>query len=94
MSGFAYEAVYSRTPERAGEFAAKYGVSKTYTSLEALADDSAVDAVYIASPNLCHKEQAIALIRAGKHILCEKPMAICEADFEEMMKLRRKTASS
>ena len=83
--GFAYEAVYSRTQQRAGEFAAKYGVSKTYTSLDALAGDNHVDAVYIASPNLCHKEQAIALMRAGKHVLCEKPMAICESDFEEMM---------
>ena len=78
--GFAYEAVYSRTQQRAGEFAAKYGVSKTYTSLDALAGDNHVDAVYIASPNLCHKEQAIALMRAGKHVLCEKPMAICESD--------------
>jgi len=87
--GFVYEAVYSRTQERADEFAAKYGVKKTYTSLEALAADPEIDAVYVASPNLCHKEQAIAMMRAGKHVFCEKPMAICEADFEEMMAAAR-----
>lgn len=82
--GFVYEAVYSRTEERAKEFAGKYGVKKTYTSLDAMAADPEIDAVYVASPNLCHKDQAIAMMNAGKHVLCEKPMAWNEADFAEI----------
>ena len=87
--GFVHEAVYSRTVQRAREFALKYGVKKTYTSLEDVANDPDIDAVYVASPNLCHKEQAIFFLKAKKHVLCEKPMAICEADFEEMMAVAR-----
>ncbi len=89
-AGFEHAAVYSRTQERADEFAAKYGVKKTFTSLEALAADPEIDAVYVASPNLCHKDQAIAMMKAGKHVLCEKPMAWNEADFTEMMETARK----
>ena len=44
-----------------------------------------VDAVYIASPNLFHAEQAITLMKAGKHILCEKPMATTYIDCDGMV---------
>lgn len=81
---FIHEAVCSRTAEKGGAFAAKHNVSKLYTSLEDLAADRSVDAVYIASPNSCHAPQAVALMNAGKHVICEKPIATCPEDFERM----------
>ena len=82
---FQLAAVYSRTPERAAEFALQWGATLTFTDLQALADCPEVDAVYIASPNLCHAEQAITLMKAGKHILCEKPMATTYIDCDGMV---------
>lgn len=72
---FELGAVYSRTVERAEEYAAAHGVRTTYTSIDGLCRDDSIDAVYIASPNLCHEEQAVALLEAGRHVLCEKPLA-------------------
>lgn len=81
---FIHEAVYSRSAEKGGAFAAKHNAKKLYTSLEDLAADRDVDAVYIASPNSCHAEQAIAMMNAGKHVICEKPVATTPEDFERM----------
>ncbi len=67
--------VYSRDRARAEAFGAEFGAVKTWGSLEELAADTAVDAVYVASPNVCHCEQSILFLNAGKHVLCEKPAA-------------------
>jgi 1,5-anhydro-D-fructose reductase (1,5-anhydro-D-mannitol-forming) len=61
-----------------------YGGVKWYTSAEELAADPDVDAVFIGSPPRFHCEQTIACARAGKHVLCEKPMALNVADAERM----------
>ena len=82
---FTLTAVYSRTGERAAEFAAQWGAALTFTDLAQLAACGEVDAVYIASPNLCHAEQAMTLMKAGKHILCEKPMATTYIDCDGMV---------
>lgn len=82
---FAFEAVYSRTEQRGKEFASKYGVKKVYTSLEELAADNDIDAVYIATPNRCHASQAILMMEHGKHVLCEKPMAPTYKEAFEMI---------
>ncbi len=68
------EAVYSRSEADGREFAQRYGVEKVYTSLDALAADPDIDAVYIASPNICHFEQSKAMLLSGKHVICEKPI--------------------
>ena len=68
-------AVYSRSAARAHELGASFGAQVYYDSLERLAADPCVDAVYIASPNSLHCEQALRMLDAGKHVLCEKPMA-------------------
>lgn len=73
---FHLEAIYSRTEEKGRRFAEKYGVSKVYTSLEAMAGDPEVDAVYIASPNYCHARQSICMLEGHKHVLCEKPAVL------------------
>ena len=72
---FELTAVCSRTHERATEFAAKHCIPHTFTSLEEMAASDYVDAIYIATPNCCHAEQAILCMSHGKHVLCEKPFA-------------------
>ena len=67
--------VLSRRPETAAAFARDHGATATYASLEALLADPEVDVVYVASPNGLHREHVVAAAGAGKHVLCEKPMA-------------------
>ena len=67
-------AIYSRNEETGREYADKWGFDRVYTDLDKMASDKAIDAVYIASPNCCHEAQAVKLLSAGKHVLCEKPM--------------------
>ena len=79
-----YQAVYSRSEEKAKTFAAEYGVKKYYTTLEGMAQDPDIDGVYIASPNFLHCEQAVFLMEHGKHVLVEKPVASNERELERM----------
>ncbi len=67
-------AVYSRNLGTAQAFAEKHGAMQSYDSLEQLRN-SDIDAVYIASPNSFHGPQAIEMMKAGKHVIVEKPMA-------------------
>ncbi|MGF7018152.1 putative dehydrogenase [Lachnospiraceae bacterium PF1-21] len=86
---FTLTAVYSRDLQKAKDFGASYGVTAFYDSLEALAADQEIDAVYIASPNSCHAAQTIQMMKAGKHVLCEKPIASNEAEVKEMEKVAK-----
>ncbi len=83
-------AVYSRTLEKARAFGEEYGAERFYDSLEALAADTEIKAVYIASPNCCHCEQSIQMMEAGKHVLCEKPIASNLAEYEKMLETARR----
>lgn len=76
--------VYSRREDTGRAFAEKHGAERVYTDLSALSADDDLDFVYIASPNLCHEAQTIALLRGGKHVLVEKPAAIARDGFERM----------
>lgn len=87
---FHLEAIYSRSKEKGTAFASNYNVSKVYTSLNELAKDNEIDAVYIASPNSIHAEQAIFLLNAGKHILCEKSMAANQYQVQQMFETAEK----
>jgi 1,5-anhydro-D-fructose reductase (1,5-anhydro-D-mannitol-forming) len=69
-------AVYSRDKTRAAEYAARHDVAGAYTSYEEMLADPAVDVVYVASPNSLHYEQVVAAARAGKHVYCDKPLAM------------------
>jgi 1,5-anhydro-D-fructose reductase (1,5-anhydro-D-mannitol-forming) len=78
-------AVASSNAERGAKFAAETGIHKAYHSVDALLADAAVDAVYISTTNELHHAQTLAAAAAGKHVLCEKPLALTLADAREMV---------
>jgi len=78
-------AVQARDAARAAAFAAKHGAARHYTDVEALVADPQVDAIYIASPNYLHAEQTILAAQHGKHVLCEKPMALTLDECQAMI---------
>jgi predicted dehydrogenase len=82
-------AVGSRTRAAAEKFVAAYPGVRAHGSYEALLADPAVQAVYIATPHPGHAEWAERAARAGKHILCEKPLAINRAEAERMVAAAR-----
>ena len=77
-------AVYSRTYENACNFAEKYG-AKPYETIKQALSDPDIKAVYIATPNTFHKEQALMAMKRGLPVLCEKPIAVNYRDASEMI---------
>lgn len=77
-------AVTSRRPEKAAEFAATHGLATVHASVAELVADPGVDAVYVATPHPLHREQALAAIAHGKHVLIEKPIAMSAAEAREI----------
>ncbi|QJD84444.1 Gfo/Idh/MocA family protein [Cohnella herbarum] len=84
IGDFSLTAVYSRTEATGRQFADKHDIANVYTDLEQFASSPEWDAVYIASPNSFHAEQAIACMNQGKHVLCEKPLASNEQEIRRM----------
>lgn len=78
-------AIASRDLERARAAAEALGIGTAHGSYEALLDDETVDAVYIPLPNDLHAEWTIRAAAAGKHILCEKPLALSAGQAQEMI---------
>lgn len=83
---FRLKAVYSREFDKARLFGAPYHAETFYDSLDALGNDPDIDAVYIASPNSFHAPQALQMLKSGKHVICEKPMASNYALAQEMFR--------
>ncbi|MNC04405.1 1,5-anhydro-D-fructose reductase [compost metagenome] len=86
---FILTAVFSRTEEKGRAFAAKYAGAAIYTNLEDMVSSPEVDAVYIASPNSMHAEQALICMNHGKHVLCEKPAASNSRELKLMIEAAR-----
>lgn len=82
---FKLEAVYSRTDEKAREFALKHKATHVFTDLEEMAKSDVIDAVYIATPNSLHAEQSILFLNNKKHVLCEKPIASNTTELKRMI---------
>lgn len=76
VEGAELTAVASRSMERAEEFAEKYQIPKAFGSYEEMAKSECVDAVYISTAHPFHKQCAEIFLKAGKHILCEKPVCV------------------
>ncbi len=81
--------VYSTNAARGETYARENGIARSVTSLDALLSDPEIDAVYISTTNELHRDQAIAATKAGKHILCEKPLALTLDDAHQMLKAVR-----
>ena len=80
-------------PERAAAAAQKYGTAdaKVYTDYRKLLEDKSIDVVHVLTPNVSHCELTVAALEAGKHVLCEKPMAATYADAKLMYDTAKRT---
>ena len=87
--GSALVAVARARAELAAEFAERHGAKRWHADWRDVLKDAEVDAVYLATPVRLHAEQAVAAAEAGKHVLCEKPMALDVASGERMLAAAR-----
>ena len=78
-------ALMVRDPGRAEKLAGAFGAGRCYSEVESLLDDPEVDAVYVSSPNYLHRDHVLGAAKRGKHVLCEKPMAMSSAECREMI---------
>jgi predicted dehydrogenase len=85
--GVQVHGVVGSSHARAAERAAALGLPPAYASFEAMLADSRVDVVHITSPNQLHYPQAAAALAAGKHVVCEKPLAITSVETAELVRL-------
>ncbi len=88
------EAVASRDAAKASEFARSESIPRALGSYEALLADPAIEAIYIPLPNDLHAEWAIKAAAAGKHVLCEKPLAMTGAEARHVRRCPAPTAST
>ena len=88
-AGAHLRAVSSRTLENARQFSLRHRIPQSYEGLNSLLADPGVDVVYIATPHTRHAEDALACIRAGKAVLCEKPFTVNAAQAEMVVRAAR-----
>ena len=89
--GVQVRGVLGSTPERGAARATSLGVARAYASLDDLLDDPSVDVVHVTSPNDLHLPQARAVLEAGRHVVCEKPLAMSAAESRELVELAART---
>lgn len=77
--------------DRAESVAREYGIPRVFTGYQGLLEMDEIDAVSVCTPNCLHSEITVAALRAGKHVLCEKPLAVTVAEGKEMVEAARKS---
>jgi scyllo-inositol 2-dehydrogenase (NADP+) len=88
-TGLDITGIYDINPEKTASVGTK-GI-KIYSSAEEMLGDTGIDVVLIATPNNFHRDYVIAALKAGKHVICEKPVALDSAELEEMIDVSRRT---
>src|SRR5688572_2836710 len=83
-------AVASRTQDSADNYAREWKIPRTYGSYEALLADPEIDVIYNPLPNHLHAEWTIKAVEAGKHVLCEKPLALSVEEVDAIQAAARK----
>jgi len=83
--------VAARDPVRAAAFAARYGIERVYVGYEEMLRDPAIEAIYNPLPNSHHAYWTIRALEAGKHVLCEKPLAASLVEAEAMAEAAQRT---
>lgn len=87
--GVNVKGVLGSSLERGKARAADIGVAHTYATLDELLSDESVDVVHVTSPNHAHYPQVKAILEAGKHVICEKPLAMTSTESAEMVEIAR-----
>ena len=89
--GISVQGALGSTPERSQAAADAVRLPRAYNSLEELAGDSTVQVVHLCTPNYLHFQEASQLLRAGKHVLCEKPLALDSRESAALLSLLKET---
>lgn len=89
VEGISPQAVFSRDHGRGEAFAIKNDLPHVFTDLEEMAHSDLIDAVYIASPNVCHAPQSRLFLKNNKHVICEKPIAENGSIFRDLCELAK-----
>jgi xylose dehydrogenase (NAD/NADP) len=84
-------AVASRDPARAAAYAREWGIPRSFGRYEDMLGDDGIDVVYVPVPNALHAEWTIRALRAGKHVLCEKPLAVSVDEIDAIAEAARQT---
>jgi predicted dehydrogenase len=79
--------ILGSSPERSRQAAERLGIPKAYASVDEVLRDGEVDSVHITTPNRFHYQQAAAALRVGKHVLCEKPLAMHSRESAELVQI-------
>ncbi len=87
--GIAVRGILGSSPERTREAVRELKIERGYSSLDELTSDSSVTAVHICTPNHLHHDQANSAMKAGKHVMCEKPLAMDTRQSQSLMDLAR-----
>lgn len=91
VEGANLHSVYGRRPDQAAKVAEKFGFDHSFSDFEAFIKQPALDVIYIGTPHNTHAEFAIQAMRAGKHVLCEKPFAVNEKEVQSIIDVAKET---
>jgi predicted dehydrogenase len=86
-TGVEVAGIVGSTPQKSQAAATALGLSAQFTTFQQVLQDPSVDCVHLTTPNKLHYEQAVAVLKAGKHVLCEKPLAMNSQQSAELVRL-------